>query len=420
MRRTDTYETKTLPNYKIFYNSSNNNLIYSSSTQKYNNISRIKNYISSEVDNSTLKAENKRSQNNIYLSSYRNNSTTNHNKKTNTCLNIYQNNNLKTKITNNENDSRIDTSDKYISITNIPRRTCALNMKQKQEIREANNYQDRIYDYNLINSKKNKKLSFMDMRSSSTLNNSIQKNNHSFFEVKSLKEDFLGHKKNKLTIKIKNDNINNNIKYLYSDQLKGANTTKASNDNLRKNNTNKFFNINYNINNNINLIINSKKVKYFPRNSEITFNKNKISFKNIATTKLIKHNTKRHELSSANINKYNLRKINSYYFSYIPKTKTKNELFENKSKKIKKKMNNEKRLILKNINSKAFEEDFPIKLKYNRQYRINKKLKPQIALRLTLFKISKLEIERYFVTNFFFSENLRMLNKNNSECFFEK
>ena len=411
MRRTDTYETKTLPNYKIFYNSSNNNLIYSSSTQKYNNISRIKNYISSEVDNSTLKAENKRSQNNIYLSSYRNNSTTNHNKKTNTCLNIYQNNNLKTKITNNKNDSRIDTSDKYISITN---------MKQKQEIREANNYQDRIYDYNLINSKKNKKLSFMDMRSSSTLNNSIQKNNHSFFEVKSLKEDFLGHKKNKLTIKIKNDNINNNIKYLYSDQLKGANTTKASNNNLRKNNTNKFFNINYNINNNINLIINSKKVKYFPRNSEITFNKNKISFKNIATTKLIKHNTKRHELSSANINKYNLRKINSYYFSYIPKTKTKNELFENKSKKKKKKMNNEKRLILKNINSKAFEEDFPIKLKYNRQYRINKKLKPQIALRLTLFKISKLEIERYFVTNFFFSENLRMLNKNNSECFFEK
>ena len=112
MRRTDTYETKTLPNYKIFYNSSNNNLIYSSSTQKYNNISRIKNYISSEVDNSTLKAENKRSQNNIYLSSYRNNSTTNHNKKTNTCLNIYQNNNLKTKITNNKNDSRIDTSDK--------------------------------------------------------------------------------------------------------------------------------------------------------------------------------------------------------------------------------------------------------------------------------------------------------------------
>lgn len=154
MRRTDTYETKTLPNYKIFYNSSNNNLIYSSSTQKYNNISRIKNYISSEVDNSTLKAENKRSQNNIYLSSYRNNSTTNHNKKTNTCLNIYQNNNLKTKITNNKNDSRIDTSDKYISITNIPRRTCALNMKQKQEIREANNYQNRIYDYNLINSKK--------------------------------------------------------------------------------------------------------------------------------------------------------------------------------------------------------------------------------------------------------------------------
>ena len=71
-------------------------------------------------------------------------------------------------------------------------------------------------------------------------------------------------------------------------------------------------------------------------------------------------------------------------------------------------MKNENKLILKNLNYKAFEEDFPIKIKYNRNYRINKKLKPQISLRLTLFKVSKPEIERFFLINFFYSENLRI------------
>ena len=83
-------------------------------------------------------------------------------------------------------------------------------------------------------------------------------------------------------------------------------------------------------------------------------------------------------------------------------------------------MNVVKRLILKNLNSKTFEEDFPIQFKYNRRYRLNKKLKPQISLRLSLFKISKPEIEKYFVVNFFYSENLKSLNKDNSEYFFEK
>ena len=414
MRRADTYESKTIPKYKIFYHSSNNNLIYSSSTQKFNNISRIENYIASEVDNSTIRSDNK------YLSSYRNNSSTNHIRKNNACLNIYNNNDIKTNLIDYKNNSKI-TSNKYKNISNIPRRTCGLNMKQKQEMGENYNNPEMIFDYKLNNAKKVKKFNFIETPSSCTLNNSIQRNNHSFYEVKSLKKDFLGQKKNKLAIKITSNNNNDNINYLNTEKLKERNTINISNDNRRKNSTNKFFNINYNINNNINLIINSKKVKYIPRNSEITFNKNKINIKNITSSRPIKHNyTRRHELTLTN--KYKLNKINSYHFSYIPKKTTKNELFENKSskKKKRKKMNVVKRLILKNLNSKTFEEDFPIQLKYNRRYRINKKLKPQISLRLSLFKISKPEIEKYFVVNFFYSENLKSLNKDNSEYFFEK
>ena len=83
-------------------------------------------------------------------------------------------------------------------------------------------------------------------------------------------------------------------------------------------------------------------------------------------------------------------------------------------------MKKENKLILKNLNCKTFEEDFPIKIKYNRNYRINKKLKPQISLRLTLFKISTPEIERFFIVNFFYSENLRIPEEKNKLEFFFK
>jgi hypothetical protein len=300
MRRADTYESKNIPKYKIFYHSSNNNLIYSSSTQKFNNISRIENYIASEVDNSTIRSDNK------YLSSYRNNSSTNHIRKNNACLNIYNNNDIKTNLIDYKNNSKI-TSNKYKNISNIPRRTCGLNMKQKQEMRENYNNPERIFDYKLNNAKKVKKFNFIETPSSCTLNNSIQRNNHSFFEVKSLKKDFLGQKKNKLAIKITSNNNNGGINYLNTEKLKERNTINISNDNRRKNST----------------------IKYIPRNIEITFNKNKINIKNITSSRPIKHNyTRRHELALTN--KYKLNKINSYHFSYIPKKTTKNVLFENK------------------------------------------------------------------------------------------
>ena len=56
---------------------------------------------------------------------------------------------------------------------------------------------------------------------------------------------------------------------------------------------------------------------------------------------------------------------------------------------------------------KTFKEDFPIKIKYNRNYFLNKKLKPQIAFRMTLFRRTKIEFERYYLVNVFCSENIR-------------
>ena len=108
-------------------------------------------------------------------------------------------------------------------------------------------------------------------------------------------------------------------------------------------------------------------------------------------------------------------KLNSYFFSYIPKTKKEMTKLRHKRKK---KLNKENKLLLQNLNSKIFEEDFPIKIKYNRIYRINRQLKPQIALRLTLFKLEKEENERYFFVNIFYSENIRYPSINNKSEFY--
>ena len=81
-------------------------------------------------------------------------------------------------------------------------------------------------------------------------------------------------------------------------------------------------------------------------------------------------------------------------------------------------MNKENNILLQNLNSKIFEEDFPIKTNYGRNYRKNKQLKPQSALRLTLFKLDKEENERYFFVNIFYSENLRNPNISNLSDFY--
>ena len=106
------------------------------------------------------------------------------------------------------------------------------------------------------------------------------------------------------------------------------------------------------------------------------------------------------------LNKNKTNKINTYSFNFLPKAKN-----EEKKKKNKTFMSNKKLLILKNLNYKTFEEDFPLKEKKSykryRRYKLNKNLKPQIAVRIILFNIEKPEKERYYFVNFFYSENLR-------------
>lgn len=61
---------------------------------------------------------------------------------------------------------------------------------------------------------------------------------------------------------------------------------------------------------------------------------------------------------------------------------------------------------LMNIGNKSFQEDFPFK--YNSYMsKINKILKPQIAFRTSLFAKKKPEKEKYYIVNFFYSENIK-------------
>ena len=68
------------------------------------------------------------------------------------------------------------------------------------------------------------------------LNGSYQRHNHSFFEVKSLTNDFSSDKKNNLNITIKNKN--SRISYLYPDKIRESNTAKTINTIKNNNNSN--------------------------------------------------------------------------------------------------------------------------------------------------------------------------------------
>ena len=424
MQNIGTYDSKTIPNHQIKY-LSYNNITYLSSSNNYDNKCRTKNNLSSNVKTLNLKSDNKKRPNNIYLSYNHNFLTLNNNTVNRTNSNSCHNKDLKTNQINYNNDSKIIISNhkkenKYSNISNIQKKIYGLNIRQiipNTKTIKINSSPKKIFADKINNLQKVKNFSFKDLSNPRNLNSSNQRHNHSFFEVKSLTNDFGNHKKNKLTIKINNNNGNSN--YLYPEKTMEINSAKDN----KINNKNRLLNINYNINNNINLIINSKKIKYIKKKGETIFNNKKINIKNINSSKLIKYNNKRNGLESLKINKYKLNKINCSFFSYIPKQKTIIQSSEKKPNKVKKykKMSNENKLILKNLNCKSFEEDFPIKIKYNRNYRVNKRLKPQIALRLTLFKVSKIEIERYFIMNFFYSENLRVSEKKNiSEFYFLK
>ena len=120
-------------------------------------------------------------------------------------------------------------------------------------------------------------------------------------------------------------------------------------------------------------------------------------------------------LSRTTIYKFRANDIISYNLSYFPEPK------EDKNKNNKIKGNNKKKinLFLKNINCKTYEEDlkpdmennkYKLKYKVKKISRRNGNLKPQIGVRITIFNVVQPERKRYFYMNYFYSENLRNHN----------
>ena len=115
-----------------------------------------------------------------------------------------------------------------------------------------------------------------------------------------------------------------------------------------------------------------------------------------------KINTRRPSGSSSYRDNYKPIKVNkiikSNLFSYFPKT--------NENKNNKKHLNKKNLIQLLNINHKAYEEDFPLNAKKNKNY-LNKNLKSQIAFRIVLFATKKPENKKYYLLNKYYSENIR-------------
>ena len=301
----------------------------------------------------------------------------------------------------------------------------------------------------------------------SNQNNITDKHNHSFYEVKSLSRDFTHHQTEclitepkKMPNKIRNlgsvltlsskknsesnlnkcsinnsinneniyktknnffkkqiDNSNINLTQLISESKRGNMAKEYKNKN-KKSNSEIISNIKINNLSNNNLISNKpndiKKIGKIINNKEKTKIGN-MQIKNGEKKNLIKKwsDFKIREISNRrdNINignflrknkyKYKVNRINTYFFNYLPKAEKK------KNKKNKKFVINKKLLTLMNIKYKSFEEDFPLKIRCYKRYKLNKNLKPQISVRITLFNVLKPERERYFVVNYFYSENIR-------------
>lgn len=165
--------------------------------------------------------------------------------------------------------------------------------------------------------------------------------------------------------------------------------------------------------NKLNALQNIKKIeKIYDKNPKIIINNNftkKISnFVMEQPTK--KSKCRKTSISSIYIEKYkskpiHIKKSSTNYISYIPSTKDKKLSIKIKKKK-KRKYSKQNMIQLMNIGNKSFQEDFPFK--YNSYMsKINKILKPQIAFRTSLFAKKKPEKEKYYIVNFFYSENIK-------------
>ena len=301
----------------------------------------------------------------------------------------------------------------------------------------------------IIQSKESADINFIKkiaLRNITNLNESKHKiNNHSFYERKSFSKE--NHNKrnsnfvlsnmipNKKKEKIVKNNSNH---FIGNDSFIKTNDTSQTKENIiiNKNSNDygldfdkkKFLKENINANNvdisyNLRNSNNNDKNSLKQKNNSIIINIDTENFKtlgsiNLNQEKKDRNNFKKLFLSpiptrksiiKEKINKININQCKSNMFSIIPKPNTYRASSKREKKKIKKVFSMKNIIQLNNINHKSYAEDFIIKGNKNKKYNY----KPQISVRLTLFK-DKIHLdENYFLVNFFYSENLK--NKPDSE-----
>ena len=295
----------------------------------------------------------------------------------------------------------------------------------------------------IIQSKESADINFIKkiaLRNITNLNESKHKiNNHSFYERKSFSKE--NHNKrnsnfvlsnmipNKKKEKIVKNNSNH---FIGNDSFIKTNDTSQTKENIiiNKNSNDygldfdkkKFLKENINANNvdisyNLRNSNNNDKNSLKQKNNSIIINIDTENFKtlgsiNLNQEKKDRNNFKKLFLSpiptrksiiKEKINKININQCKSNMFSIIPKPNTYRASSKREKKKIKKVFSMKYIIQLNNIKHKSYAEDFIIKGNKNKKYNY----KPQISVRLTLFK-DKIHLdENYFLVNFFYSENLK-------------
>ena len=210
------------------------------------------------------------------------------------------------------------------------------------------------------------------------------------------------------------ENINININYNKSRMNKANNNVFAHSYTSNKDAIKSEPKIKLNMDKNkLNALQNIKKIeKIYDKNNKIIIKNN---FIKKTSNSVMDQPTKKAKCRQTSISSIYLEKSKSkpiHYkksgtncITYVPLAKDK-KLSIKKVKKKKRKYSRQNMIQLLNIGNKSFEEDFPFK--YNSYMRqINKILKPQIAFRTSLFANKKPEKEKYYIVNFFYSENIK-------------
>ena len=350
----------------------------------------------------------------------------------------------KLKSLKNKNYNTIN-KENYLNNKNIP-----LPGKKKNTTIIKENYKN---INNKIQPKESANINFMKRITLKDITNLKQSkhinNNHSFYERKSfskenhvkknsncvLSSNIIPNKKKEKIVK------NNNIKFIDNSSFIKTNDTSQTKENIiiNKDLNNYGFNFdeikslkeNLNTNNidisyNLRNSNNNTKKSIIKGNDSIIINIDGENFKtlgNINKFDLNKEKKDRNNLKKLflspiptrksiikeKIKKLNINQCKSNMFSIIPRPNTYRPSIKRKIKKIKKVFSMKNIIQLNNINNKSYEEDFIIKENKNKNYNY----KPQISVRLTLFKDKNHFNEKYFLVNYFFSENIK--NKPDSE-----